>query len=668
MKFSISRQLAAFIGLLFICAFTGLAAPTKRPPTAEDSVMLKRPQESQISPDGNWIAFTYTEPVLKTTQRNTDIWLVAAKGGEPRRLTSAPKADYRARWSPDSQSIAFLSDRGEAGKTQIYIIRIDGGEAIPLTNEKASVYAHSWSPDGKRIAFTMTDTLSDAEEQKQKEKDDAQLFDNDFKFTRLYTIDVATKKITKVTEGAYNVWEYDWSPDGNRFVILTSDTPRIDESYVRVRLETISSNGGEPAKLVAPGGKFPGKFHQPKWSPDGKTIAYLASGAQGRESIAGRIWSVPANGGQPTDLTEEFPGTFTSIQWLAKGNQMLATAIEGVHNSLSLVNANNGQLRALLPANSGAVLRGEVSINADNNWLAMIKEDANHPSDVWLQKIDEPSEHKQITHLNPQSEEWEWGSAEPVRWKAADGLEIEGILVKPLNYENGKRYPLLVQVHGGPEGAELDGFHLNYVDFAYLMSARGYAVLLPNYRGSIGRGVAYAMADQGDMGGKEFTDIMSGIDALIERGIVDGDKLGISGWSYGGYMTAWAVTQTPRFKVGIMGAGISNWVSFMSQTDIPYENAEAHWGDTLFRDSKKYAERSPVEHIEKAHTPVLILHGAADPRVPVAQGQEFYQRLRFQGVTTSLVIYPREPHGLTETTHQLDALKRMNEWFDKYLK
>ncbi|MEW6732025.1 MAG: S9 family peptidase [Acidobacteriota bacterium] len=659
-----SRQTLVLAIMIFLLATNVWAA--KRPVTGEDSVMLKRPQDAQISPDGKWVSFHYSEPKLKTAPRNSDIWIVSTTGGEPRKLTNAPKQDGRARWSPDGKWLAFLSDRDDSGKTQIFLIRIDGGEAIALTNQKASVSAHSWSPDGKRIAFLMTDPPSPEEEQRLRDRDDTQMFDDNFKYQRLYTVEVASGKVVQVTNMAANVWEYDWSPDGSKFVIAVSDTPRIDESYVRVRLETISSTGGPSTKLVSPSGKFPGKMRVPCWSPNGETIAYLASGAEGREPYAGCIWVVPSSGGQPKNLTERFTGTFTELNWLPN-NQILGLAIESVHHSLQLVSPSNGEMKPLLAASEGAVLRPELSISADGKQLVMIKQDAKRPDDVWIKNIGNNSL-TQVTRLNPNSEEWEWGSTEVVRWKARDGLEIEGILVKPLNYQTGQRYPLLVHVHGGPEAAELNGFHLGYSDWGYLMSARGYAVLMPNYRGSIGRGVSFGMADQGDMGGKEFTDIMDGIDMLIQRGIVDGNRMGISGWSYGGYMTAWAVTQTDRFKLGIMGAGIANWVSFMSQTDIPYENAEAHWGDALFKDSKIYADRSPVEHVAKARTPVLILHGAADPRVPLAQGQEFYARLRFQGVTTSLAIYPREGHGLGEAAHQLDAIRRMNEWVDKYLK
>ncbi|MBL8149710.1 MAG: S9 family peptidase [Blastocatellia bacterium] len=661
---------AAIVPILILLSIFSVKAEsgsqtTKRPVTPEDNVMLKRPQDAQISPDGKFISFHYTEPQMTTSPRNSDVWLVSTSGGEVRKLTNAPRNDLRARWSPDGKSLAFISDR--SGRPQIYLIRIDGGEAKQLTNQPSAVSAHSWSPDGKYIAFLMTDPLTSEQEKKNKLFDDEQLFDADFRYSRLYTVEVATGKVTKVTEGQINVWEYDWSNDGKQFVIAVSDTTRIDEQYVRTRLDLVAATGGASRTLLIPKGKFQGKLRAPAWSPKGDQIAYLASGGDGMEPYAGRIWVVSANGGQPKNLTENFLGTFTEISWMPSGDQIVGNAIEGVYNSVLLVSPNNGEMKAVFAANENTVLQGAASVNSDGKIVAVIKEDSTHPADVWLKEL---STNKliQVTKLNPQSEQWEWGSSEVIKWKASDGLEIEGILVKPLNYEAGKRYPLITIVHGGPEAADTNGFLFGVSRGAFLLSARGYAVLMPNYRGSIGRGVAYAMADQGDMGGKEFTDIMAGIDDLIKRGLVDENRLAICGWSYGGYMTAWAVTQTNRFRAGIMGAGISNWVSFMSQTDIPYENAESHWGHQLFSNPKIYAERSPVDHISKAKTPVMIVHGAADPRVPLAQGHEFYSRLRFQGVPTTFVIYPREGHGLAEPVHQLDYFEKTFVWFDKYLK
>ncbi|MCS6886199.1 MAG: S9 family peptidase [Acidobacteriota bacterium] len=650
---------------MLLCLATALLVSSslayeKHPVNIDDFLSLKRPVDPQISPDGKWVVFSYLEPVSTTSPRRSSIWLVSTLGGQPRRLTAGAVVESNGRWSPDSRSIAFLSSRGGDGN-QIYVIDIDGGEARKLTSMRRSVSSHLWSPDGRYIAFLMTDPLTEEQEARRKAGDDEEIWDGDFKYSGLYTVEVATGKVNRVSATNINVWEYDWAPDSKRFVAVCTDTPRVDEQYVRARLEVLSVEGGEGRLLYKPAGEFHGKLNNARWSPDGSKIAFLASGGGGREAFAGRVWMLDLATGQARNLTEDYLGTFIAIAWL-DAKYLACLAIEGVYSSLLKLDAE-GRITPLVSPSAGAVMRSAHSCGGGK--IAVLKEDSRHPADVWVYA---DGKFSQLTDLNPQVADWLFGESERIAWQARDGLEIEGVLIKPLDYKPGTRYPLIVNVHGGPEAADLMGFNFGISAFGLMMSARGYAVLMPNYRGSIGRGVKYNLADQGDMGGKEFTDILDGVDYLIARGIADPDRLGIGGWSYGGYMTAWAVTQTNRFKAGMMGAGIANWISFMGLTDIPYENAESHWGHKIFSDPKLYAERSPVEQASKARTPVLIVHGAVDSRVPLSQGQEFYSRLRFEGVTTQLVIYPREGHGLVEPSHQRDYFERLFEWYDRYLR
>ncbi len=653
------HRLIVWLAVLLLATQT--LAYDKHPVNIDDYLSLKRVSDPQVSPDGKWVAYSYLEPRATTGARQSSIWLVSSAGGEPRRLTAGTVTDTQARWSPDSRHIAFLSPRGGDGN-QVYIISVDGGEARRLTSMKKPVSAHSWSPDGRHIAFLMTDPPTEEEEAKLKVMDDEEIWDGNFKYSGLYTVEVATGKVQRVSVANLNVWEYDWAPDSKHLVVACSDTPRVDDQYVRTRLEVLPTSGGEGRKLHLPGGKFQGKLNHPRWSPDGRHIAFLASGGEGMEAFAGRVWVIAASGGEARNLTEGYPGTFNSLSWL-DNRTVTSIAIEGVYNALHKVDIETGVVSPIVAASEGGVMRSAHSVGGGN--IAVVREDSTHPGDVWVYA---GGKFFQVTKLNPQAEEWQYGESERVVWKARDGLEIEGVLIKPLGYKPGTRYPLIVNVHGGPEAADLMGFNFGVSTFGFMMSARGYAVLMPNYRGSLGRGVKFNLADQGDMGGKEFTDILDGVDHLVKIGLADPERLGIGGWSYGGYMTAWAVTQTDRFKAGVMGAGIANWTSFMGLTDIPYENAESHWGHKLFSDPKLYAERSPVEHVSKARTPVLIVHGAADPRVPLSQGQEFYSRLRYQGVTTQLVIYPREGHGLVEPAHQRDYFERIFEWYDRYMR
>jgi dipeptidyl aminopeptidase/acylaminoacyl peptidase len=256
-----------------------------------------------------------------------------------------------------------------------------------------------------------------------------------------------------------------------------------------------------------------------------------------------------------------------------------------------------------------------------------------------------------------------------VRWKAADGLDLEGVVVKPIGYRPGTSYPLVMQPHGGPESADLNGWLGSYSRWGQLLAGRGYVTFYPNYRGSIGRGVKHAMGDHRDLMGKEFTDMLSGIDHLVSIGLVDGDRVGVGGGSYGGYSTAWAVTYgSDRFKAGVMWMGISNWYSMTGTSDIFFENSTVHWDLVMYDNYPIYWERSPLAHIGKAKTPTLIIHGAADPRVPIGQSQEMYTALKWKGVPVEFVTYPREGHGLSEAAHQLDFMRRVTGWFDRYLK
>jgi dipeptidyl aminopeptidase/acylaminoacyl peptidase len=642
---------------------TPAAWAESHPITPQDVVRLRQARDAQISPDGSWVVFVVSQPSEKIATRNAAIWLVSTAGGEPRKFTSGPGQDESPRWSPDGRKIAFLSDRAEAGKSQIYIISPAGGEAVQLTKTDSSVSEIRWSPDGRRIAYLMTDPPTNEEQKRSEAKDDAVVLDQTFKHARLYTVEVESQKTQPVTPGAYTVWDYDWSPDGTQFVIMTTDTPKIDDSYIRRRIELISASGGSPTLLVP----NQGKMLRPTWSPDGSMIAYLAGRDDGREPYAGGVFVVRASGGKPRSVTETYPATFTHAQWMPDNQNLLCTAIQNVYSHVLLVSTSPEPSCLILTNEHKAVLRSNPTLSRDGRRIAFVREDARHPADVYTMRLSD-GRATGLTELNRQAAELQFGETEVVRWKAEDDLEIEGVLVKPLGYEPGKSYPLIVQVHGGPESAELNGFHGSYSDWAFLLSAGGYAVLLPNYRGSIGRGSAFARADQGDMGGKEFRDIMAGVDAMIQRGIADGQRLGIGGWSYGGYMSAWAVTQTDRFDAAVMGAGIADWVSFMTQTEIPYENAIAHWAHEPFSNPELYRQRSPVTHIERVRAPVLVVHGQSDLRVPLPQGEEFYQRLKFRGVETQMVTYPREPHGFQETTHQLDVMRRVVEWFDQHVK
>jgi dipeptidyl aminopeptidase/acylaminoacyl peptidase len=311
----------------------------------------------------------------------------------------------------------------------------------------------------------------------------------------------------------------------------------------------------------------------------------------------------------------------------------------------------------------GYVVSSDFSISADTRRIALAMETPVRPPDVWMGATGSPL--KQVTRLNPRLEEIEYGQSEDISWKAKDGLEITGVLIKPAGHEPGVRYPLIVFPHGGPEGVDLNGFQLTWGQF---LAAHGYAVLFPNFRGGIGRGVEYTLLDNGDLGGKDFEDIMAGVDDVIARGVADPDRLGIGGWSYGGFMSAWAVTQTNRFKAAIMGAGISDWYAILGETPVPLWTVQVHFETWAWDHPDAYRKHSPTEFVQQVKTPVLLFHGDQDNMIPISQAKEYFRALRHYNVPSSLVIFPREGHGVRETAHRIDLYNRMLAWYDKYVK
>ena len=631
--------------------------------TPEDVLTLKVVSEVQLSPNGDRVAFVVGDPNLTDARKpGTVLWTVPVSGGEPAAFTRGPRTDRTPRWSPDGKALAFLSDRAEAGKFQIHLIPASGGEAVALTSAKGEVSDLAWSPDGGRIAFLMTDSRTEAEEQREKERDDPLVLDQDLKPTRLWTLDVADRRMTLVTPGEVHVHEFAWSPDGDRFALVACDTPHSD-AWFTAWLGVVPATGG-PAETVCR--MYPRQIGAPAWSPDGHQIAFLSCTWSDAGIVGGDVYLAPASGGIPRCLTEGHPRNVTCIDWSPDGREILYVAHENGGSAVGRLSVADGVARTLTTERMVLAERGQPRFSLDRarRAFAAAREDVTRPRDVWAGPFDGPW--RRLTDLNPQLKGVALGEVEAISWKGTDGLDIPGLLFRPAGFEAGRRYPTVVQIHGGPASVWPWRFHAAWNDWAHLLAARGFAVLLPNPRGSFGWGVRFTEANLGDRGGLDYEDILAGVDHLVQAGIADPDRLGVGGWSYGGYLTAWAVTQTTRFRAAVMGAGISNWLSFHGTTEIPT------W-DTLFYRASPYegtlqTQRSPITHIRKARTPTLILHGQSDTCVPVSQAYEFYRGLREQGVETELVAYPREGHPILERNHQRDLLDRVLGWFERHLK
>jgi dipeptidyl aminopeptidase/acylaminoacyl peptidase len=628
---------------------------------------VRQVTDAQIAPDGSQVVMQVSRPRTADERPGgaiPELWIMPASGGNPMRFTTNEEGDRSPQWSPDGRSIAFLSRRPGSEFTQVYVIPAAGGEARRLTNAANNVGSFKWSRDGSAIAYTMTDPKTREEVEAERQGKDWVVVDRNYKHTRLHAIDVASRTSHVVTQADVTVHDYDWAPDGTRLLVMTAPTPTVDDSFMRLSIQTVPARGGTPALVT----KTEGKLSHPRWSPDGKWIAWLGA-IQLNDPFAGTVFVAPAGGGQAQNLTPDWEGTGTWLGWLpGQGSTITFVGTERQDTKVYTLNVAD-RTRRLVDTGTVSLLGGP-SFTSDGRRLAYTASTPTHPHEAFVTSVGTPGAAR-LTTLNPQLEGVQLGAQDVVRWKARDGWEIEGILVKPVGYRQGQRYPVIMQPHGGPESADLNGWYGTSSRWGQMLAGRGYAVFYPNYRGSIGRGPTFAMADHRDLMGREFEDMLDGLDHLVKMGIADPKRIGVGGGSYGGYTSAWAGTYaSERFQAAVMWMGISNWISMTGTSDIFFENSTVHWDAIMYEGSnyEMYWERSPLKHIMKANTPMLIVHGAVDPRVPISQSEEMYAALKWKGVPVEFVRYPRAGHGVTERAHQEDFMNRVIAWFDKYVK
>ena len=642
----------------------------------EDIAGMKGVSGSVISPNGKWAAFVRTVPILEVekSEHRGHIWLVPTNSGEPIQLTNGPNGDRDPQWSPDSTRLAFVSKR-EDGKTQIWIIPIGGGEAKQLTHTSNGASNPRWSFDGKRIAFLKAEEDSAAEEQRKKAGDDRVIMGvDDFTQQHLWVIEVETlddepellfslpgegsdenvdvDKSQRLTKGDFHVSEPCWSLDGKQIVFISTPSPKADDTMFNGAVHIVDLETKNLQKLTG----HTGGESSPRWSPDGEQVAYLHSPAgYGQKDLH----IISAEGGASTNLTAtQFDRNADLPVWSPEGETIYFIAMDRVRWQLYSASTAADEIRQIT---QGDCVIGEISIADDGDTFLCTRSEAHAPADIWVGSI-RTGEMKQLTKLNPQLENFTLGEVQVIQWQSSDGLEIEGLLCLPVGYEASKSYPLIVEPHGGPRSSRDLGFKPTWHHF----SGEGFAYFAPNFRGGDGYGNDFATANYNDWGGGDYRDIMTGIDFLIEQGIVDPDRLIVGGSSYGGYMTTWMITHTDRFKAACNVCGVINLVSFYAQTDIP-SFMSLYFAGPPSQSLELYRERSPINHVDRAQTPTLILHGEEDIRVPLPQSEEFYAGLKAIGVETVFVKYPREGHSIGEPRHQLDMLKRQLTWYKKYV-
>jgi dipeptidyl aminopeptidase/acylaminoacyl peptidase len=648
-------RFTAFLLIALVLAIGAYAGEKKF--TYEDIANIKGLSDPRISPDGNYIAYVVTETDVEKSSTNSDIWLVPTRGVERIKLTNSPRNDGSPRWSPSGKKIAFIS--GRSGKNQVWLISPFGGEAIKLTDAETGVSRFVWAPDGKRIAYLAKDAETKEEKEKKKKKDDAIVVDERFKMSHIWIIDIETKKARRLTDGDFDVGSFSFSPDGEKIAFSASPTPRVPD-YYNSDIYSISAEGGKPEKLVS----TKGPDSNPRFSPDGKHIAYISQGGNAEWWVNSYVFAIPSEGGEPRNITQRFDEEIYDFLFSPDSRYIYFGGGKGATNQLFRVRVRDGKL---LQITGGNGVFSSFTLSGAGKMVTYIYQDPINPPEVYCSQVASFSRGRSLTDTNPQLKEFAYGETELIDWKSVDNLKIEGVLVKPVGYTEGKRYPLLVIVHGGPAGVFSLGFRVRRGVYPIQMFAqKGYLVLMPNPRGSGNYGEEFRKANLRDWGGKDYQDIMAGVDHLIEEGMADSERMGIMGWSYGGFMTSWVITKTRRFKAASVGAGVTNLYSFVGITDIP-EFMRSYFKAYPWEDPAVYMGHSAMYSIKNAGTPTLIQQGKEDARVPAPQSRELYIALKRLGVPVTYVVYPRQEHGIREPKFIIDAMRRNFNWFNQHI-
>lgn len=622
-----------------------------------DIASLWCPNDIRIASDGRHVAWSASVLGAEGEHDESGLWVAALDDDGPARRWTHAANDTTPRWAPDSRRLAFCSDRKERGTAGLYVLDVGGGEAEPLVVRKRDVTAPAWSPDGESIVFLAADEPDEEDERREKERDDADVYGERWPFQRLHRVSVATGEAEVLWDPDLHVTEVAWSPDGTRLAVLTQDTPQIDDGW-SASIWVVSADGADAWRLCP----TPWQPEDLAWTRDGTRLVYVTT-HRPRATSGWTVWAVGVEeGAEPVVIgpQRDEPRCGVGVRVVPGDDRVVIGIADGLGTRLEWCDPADGS-RETIWDSPGDIDAYDV---ASGGVVAAVAHRLDRWPEVWAGPIGRLR--VRSNHGAPLDGK-ALGSVEDFTYTAADGRELDGILIRPPEPPDGPA-PTIVLPHGGPYGRSGRSLQIWSLNWGQLLATAGYVVVKPNYRGGLGHGDEFAALAEGDMGGAEFSDVLAAVDAAVERGIADPDRLGIGGWSQGGFLTAWAVTQTDRFGAAVMGAGVSDWNMMALTSDLP--TFEGQLGGSLPWDGPgphRAVERSPISYAAQCTTPLLILHGQQDERVPVSQAIGFHRALRDRDVPVELVTYPREPHGIKERRHQEDLMRRVLEFFDRWL-
>lgn len=636
----------------------------KRLLKVDDLFALKKVGSPVISPDGEWIAYTVKSTQLKENRSSTRIWMKPVSGGDPIPMTLKDSSAMHPAWSPDGKYLSFTASRN-GGKNQLWVLNRKGGEGQQITNIKQGIEDYAWSPDGRKVALVIKETVDDTLNKDSPKpivvtrlqfKQDYQGYLDTLK-THIYVYDLANDSLRQITSGNYNEYDPVWSPDGHSiaFVSNRTDQPDANQNTDIWTVQAGNTNKGAGLNQVTTN---PGSDTSPAWSPDGKRLTYVSSVEPDIIWYAtNHLAVIDKEGGPPQLLTKNLDRNVSDPQFSTDGTRIYFKLEDSGEQQLAVIDTSGEGLKRII---SGGLSLWSYDVNAKGTIAAGITK-PQLPDEIFLLRDNNLS---QFTSVNqPMLDSLRLAEVKNIHFKSKDGTEIEGFMTLPINYEKGKHYPTLLRIHGGPVAQFSYEFNFN----AQLFAAHGYIVLNVNPRGSSGYGQEFSHAIWADWGHKDYEDVMAAVDYAIEQGYADPDRLGVGGWSYGGILTNYVITQTDRFDAAISGAS-----EVLYTANYGHDHYQYQWEQELglpWENQSAWDRISPFWDVEEISTPTLIMGGASDWNVPIQNSEQLYQALKRLGkVDTKLVVYPDEHHGISKPSFQKDRLERYLNWYERYVK